>query len=140
MLEITPTKEQIISHLGASSNAAFIELIDFVESHYEFEPTWSEAGKYGIWEIKYRKSGKTLCAFYLKDDFFTVLVVFGKAEREKFESAQSEFHPEIVELYTNTHQYHDGKWLWINASDMSLVEDIKRLIVIKKKPKKKVLD
>ncbi len=96
-----------------------------------------EGGKYGIWEVKYRRSGRTLCAFYVKNGQFTVLVIFGKAEREKFELSQKEFSPEIIELYNNTRQYHDGKWLWINVVDMSLIEDIKRLIMIKKKPKRK---
>ena len=77
-----------------------------------------------------------MCAFYVKDGQFTVLVVLGKAERERFELLKTEFSPEIVELYTNTRQYHDGKWLWINVSDESLVEDIKKLIIIKKAPKR----
>ncbi len=136
MLETIPTKKQLESLLGDLAISAWNELIGFVELHYDFEPVWDDGGKYGIWEVKYRRSGKTLCAFYVKDGRFTVLVVFGKAERERFELSQEGFCSEIIELYTNTRQYHDGKWLWINVSDMSFVEDIKRLIVIKKKPKR----
>lgn len=135
-----PTKEQLESILGNTAMSAWNELIEFIEVHYDFEPIWDEGGKYGIWEVKYRRSGKTLCAFYAKDGQFVVLVVFGKAERENFELSQKDFSSEIIELYNNTHQYHDGKWLWIKVSDMSLTEDIKKLIVIKKKPKRKVND
>lgn len=138
MLDIIPTKEQIESLLGETAMEAWNDLIGFVELHYEFEPVWDEGGKYGIWEVKYRKSGKTLCSFYIKNGQFTVLVILGKAERESFELLHKEFSSEINELYTNTRQYHDGKWLWINVFDMSLIEDIKRLVVIKKKPKRKV--
>lgn len=136
MLTSIPSVEQIESVLGSDLMKVWNGLTTFVESHYEFTPVWDEGGKYGIWEVKYRRKGRTLCAFYLKDGRFTVLVVLGKAERERFELLKTEFSPEIVELYTNTRQYHDGKWLWINVSDESLVEDIKKLIIIKKAPKR----
>ncbi len=136
MLEKIPVHEEIRKLIGSSAMTAWEELTKFVVLNYEFEPVWDAGGKYGVWEVKYRRSGKTLCAFYAKDSSFTVLIVFGKAEREKFEASRDEFGPQIVELYENTHQYHDGKWLWVNLKDMSLVEDVKKLIVIKKRPKK----
>lgn len=138
MLETIPNIEQLESLLGETAMEAWNELIGFIDLNYEFQPTWDEGGKYGIWEVKYRRSGKTLCSFYVKNGQFTVLVILGKAERESFELLHKEFSSEINELYTNTHQYHDGRWLWINVFNMSLTEDIKRLIVIKKKPKRKV--
>lgn len=139
MLDTFPNKEQISSLIGETALDAWNEIIGFIEAHYDFQPVWDSGGKYGIWELKYRKSGKTLCAFYLKEQQFTTLVIFGKAERESFESSIKEFSSEIIDLYTNTRQYHDGKWLWINVSNQSLIDDIKRLIVIKKKPKRRVL-
>jgi len=139
MIESIPTKEQIEALLGKNVIEAWKELNGFIESHYDFVPIWDGGGKYGTWEVKYRKTGKTLCAFYVKDDHFSVLIVFGKAEREKFELSQEEFSAEIVDIYNNTRQYHDGKWLWIKVTDFSLVEDIKKLIIIKKKLKTKEL-
>jgi len=139
MIETIPTEEQIEALLGNKLIEAWKELNGFVASHYDFLPMWDDGGKYGTWEVKYRKSGKTLCAFYVKDGHFTVLIVFGKAEREKFELSQKEFSTEIIDIYNNTRQYHDGKWLWIKVMDMSLVEDIKKLIIIKKKLKAKPL-
>jgi hypothetical protein len=135
MLERIPTNEEIESLLGTSAWLAWNELVEFVESNYSFEPVWDNGGKYATWEIKYRRSGKTLCAFYVKEGCFAVLVIFGKVEREKFELSQAEFCSEIIELYNNTHQYHDGKWLWINVNDRTNIGDIKKLIMIKKKLK-----
>lgn len=136
MLEKLPSKTDIVSIISTSTIAAWDELTKFVEANYDFEPVWDDGGKHAVWELKYRRSGKTLCAFYVKEGYFTVLIVFGKAEREKFEASKAEFSTEIITIYDNTHQYHDGKWLWISVKDMSLVDDIKRLITIKKKPKK----
>jgi hypothetical protein len=136
MTEEAPTRQEIEKTIGTSVMPAWDELTKFVETNYSHEPIWDDGGKYGKWEVKYRRSGRTLCAFYVKEGCFTVLVVLGKAEREKFELSQTEFCSSITELYDNTRQYHDGKWLWINVSDMSLVEDIKKLIVIKRKTSK----
>jgi hypothetical protein len=136
MLEKVPGYEGISKLIGVITMEAWNELSEFVSSSYDFEPVWDNGGKYGVWEVKYRRSGRTLCAFYVKEGYFTVLVVLGKAERDKFELARENFCSDTIELYENTHQYHDGKWLWVNVKDMGLVEDVKRLIVIKKKPKK----
>lgn len=134
MLEKLPTHSDIESTLGASITAVWNELNEFVVANYSFEPVWDHGGKYAIWELKYRRSGKTLCAFYVKERCLAALVVFGKAEREKFELMQADFNTEIIDIYQNTRQYHDGKWLWIDVKDMKRVEDIKKLILIKKKP------
>ena len=66
-------------------------------------------------------------------------MIFGKVEREKFEASRADFSKNINEFYDSTHQYHDGKWLYINLVNSELVEDIKKLILIKKKPNKKLV-
>ena len=136
MLEKSPVQVELEELLG-KTKGTWDELVAFVEENYSFEPFWDIGGKYGIWELKFRRSGKTLCAFYVKQGFFTVLLVYGKAEREKFEQQSSNFSVELQELYQNTHQYHDGKWLWIHVKDHQQAEELKKLIVIKKKPGKK---
>lgn len=137
MTQNVPTGAEIEKTLGTSAIRAWNELTTFVEGNYSHEPVWDNGGKYGKWELKYRKSGRTLCAFYIKEGFFAALVVLGKGEREKLELLKAEFSSSIIELYLNTRTYHDGKWLWIDVSDMSPVEGIKRLIAIKRKPSKR---
>ena len=137
MLKEIPNRTELVSNLGQKAMDAWVELIQFIESNYDFAPIWDDGGKYGIWELKYRRSGRTLCAFYVKEGQFTVLVIFGKSERERFELSQKEFTLEIIELYNHTREYHDGKWLWINVFDSNVVEDIKKLILIKRKPRRK---
>ncbi len=61
----------------------------------------------------------------------------GKAEREKFENTRGEFTPYMNDFYENTHQYHDGKWLYLDLTSEVSVEDVKKLLLIKKKPNRK---
>lgn len=46
---------------------------------------WDTGRKAGVCECKFRRRGKTLCALYVKDDSFGVVVIFGASEQEKFE-------------------------------------------------------
>jgi hypothetical protein len=92
----------------------------------------------GIYELKYRKSGRTLCALYPRQLGIKILIILGKVEREKFENSRSEFTQYMNDFYESTHQYHDGKWLYLDLINDELIEDIKKLLLIKKKPNKSI--
>lgn len=88
-------------------------------------------------ELKFRKSGKTVLTIYIRDDRYDFLVIFGKAEREKFESERNSFPREICEIYDGSKTHYDGKWMTIPVVDLDMLESVKRLIMIKKKPNRK---
>ncbi|MCL2312388.1 MAG: DUF3788 family protein [Firmicutes bacterium] len=88
-------------------------------------------------ELKFRRGNKTILTIYIYEDRYDFLVIFGKAEREKFEKHRSEFLQKIQEIYNNSKTYHDGKWMKIPVADLETLETIKRLILIKKKPNRK---
>lgn len=135
LTEKIPSRETLTEYIG-DAIFALDELINFINTNYGFESQWNYSEKHDKYEFKYRRGGKTLVTFYIEKSTLTVLIVFGKAERESFEQAQNEFSTKTIELYNNTHQYHDGKWLWFPLKDKSMIEDIKKLILIKRKPKK----
>lgn len=54
-----------------------------------------------------------------------------------FEISRMDYSEYIINLYDNTHQYHDGKWLYIDIINGTVIEDIKRLLLIKKKTNRK---
>lgn len=135
MLERVPTNEELYSIMGEEKFKVWSEISCFIEKNYNVEYLWDRGGKTGIYELKYRKSGKTLCALYPREQGMRILIVFGKVEREKFEGSRSEFSQYVNDFYDNTHQYHDGKWLYLDYNSNLPIEDIKKLILIKKKPK-----
>jgi hypothetical protein len=67
----------------------------------------------------------------------TILKILRFGKREKFLNSKSDFGDTIVKDIENTYQYHDGKWIWIDVRGTEHIEDIKKLILIKRKPKKK---
>lgn len=88
-------------------------------------------------ELKFRQGKKTILTINIHEDKFTFLVIFGRAEREKFVQERHNFSKYIQDYYDNSKTYHDGKWMFIDVTSLDVLDEIKRLIMIKKKPNRK---
>ncbi len=88
-------------------------------------------------ELKFRQGKKTILTINIYDDKFIFLMIFGKAERDKFEQERDLFSKEMQDYYDTSKTYHDGKWMFIDVNSLHLLEDMKHLILIKKKPNRK---
>ena len=88
-------------------------------------------------ELKFKQGQKTILTIYIHDDKFTYLVIFGKKEREIFEATRNDFSQFILNYYDNSKTFHDGKWMFIDVTTLEQLEEIKKLIQIKKKPNRK---
>jgi len=95
-----------------------------------------EAGD-GKNELKFRRGGKTILTIYIREDRYDFLLIYGKAEREKFEERRAGFPQKILDIYDNGKTYHDGKWMSVPVADMETLEAVKQMIMIKKKPNRK---
>jgi hypothetical protein len=135
--EHKPTDREIPDYLGHKAGEAWADIVSFLGTHYDFLPELDYGGiKYG-WSIRYRKSGKSLCTLYPEKGAFTILIVLGKEEVEQFEGQMNDFGTEFVKLFRSAQQFHDGRWLWIRVLDKSDTEDVRRLLVVKRKPRNK---
>lgn len=134
MLEIKPTQDEVLTLLGKDAFDLWRAICHFIADHYSMDTIWDEGGKYGVYEQKFRKSGKTLSTLYIRNKELVVLIIFGKAEREKFEEERMEFSPQMQAIYDEANTYHDGKWMYITVRDSHMFSDITRMLVIKKKP------
>ena len=113
-------------------------LVNEINQQYDMETTWSKG--FGAWEIeyKYRRGGKTLCTFYAKEGTAQLLIVYGKAEREKFEQIMDTVSPTLQQIYENTGTLHDGKWLWIPIDETLAVGDVLTMLRIKRRPNQRL--
>ena len=87
--------------------------------------------------LKFRQGKKTILSINIHKDHYAFQVIFGKAERERFEARRSDFPKGIQDLYDEAHTYHDGKWMLIRVEDMATLEAVKQMVLIKKKPNRK---
>ena len=113
------------------------ELTETIDSLYDVDKMWNKG--FGDWDVeyKYRRGGKTLCTLYAKQDVATLLITYGKAERDKFEQIKKSVSDKIQVIYDNTESLHDGKWLWIPVDEALDVQDIIMMLRIKRRPNRK---
>ncbi len=127
-------REELERLVGINKVNIFYHITDVITSLYETEQIWNNGGKKWTYEYKFRKSGKTLCAFYFKENTLGFMIIFGKDERIKVEEIRNELSSDVIKTYDDAQTFHDGKWVMLNITDYSISEDIKKLLFIKRKP------
>lgn len=84
------------------------------------------------WNIKFKKSGKTLCTIYPRESYFTVLLVVGKKEKDAVEALLPDCTDELQNIYHQTREGNGQRWLMINLEDAeALYNDLLCLIQIR---------
>lgn len=108
----------------------------FLQESYGVEPETSYSccsGQPG-WNVKYRKGGRSLCTLYPMEGFFIALVVIGNKEYDEALEVIPECSPYTQALFEQTHHSAGGRWLMINVTDKAILEDVKRLVQVRRKP------
>lgn len=114
---------------------AYEELRAYIEENYPMmEVQAGGPSKYGKSMLRYRRSG-SFCTLYEQEAGFHLLIVLGAKEREKFEARAGEFLPETLRQYEAATTFHDGKWVYFNVEDGSVLEDYKKILAIKRRPR-----
>lgn len=131
-----PTLDEIGEYIG---NPVFGKFCSEIGDKYkgkekiEFSSCSWERG----WNVKFKKSGKSLCTVYPRESYFTVLVVIGQKEKEAVESMLPGLSPELQNIYRQTREGNGQKWLMIDLEDQdSIYRDTLRLIEVRGGQKK----
>ena len=132
-----PARDDMEALLGKDIAEIWERLAESIDELYEMDKYWNKGFGDWVYEYKYRRGGKTLCTFYAKQGVANLLIVLGKAEREKYEQQWEYFSEGILTLYESTKVLYDGKWLWIPIDEKMETEDILRLLKIKRRPNRK---
>ena len=64
---------------------------------------------------------------------FAILIVFGAEERAKVESIRDKLSAQTQEEYDGATTYHDGRWLVLTVNADRVVDDVERLLAVKRK-------
>lgn len=137
MLENIPDREIMAELLGPELYEVWTGLCAAIDEKYEMECLWNKGYREWKYEYKYRRGGKTLCTLYARKGCVGFMVIFGKAEREKFEALRESFPVQIQMAYDEAATYHDGKWVMFEPKDTEVMSDYVRLLAIKRKPNRK---
>lgn len=129
---ICPNIEEISNYIR---NPVFMQFCSDIKDTYkcnekiEYSGCSLEKG----WNIKFKKSGKTLCTIYPREGYFTVMVVVGRKEKESVEKTLPECTSELQRIYKQTKEGNGQRWLMIDLEDLDdLYKDIFRVINIRR--------
>ena len=131
---------QVKTMLGGAS-AAWEKLVGHIRFFYVMDEQWVE-GKpthKNYNNLYMRRGGKSLVILGIREGYFIACVVLGKDEREKFDGQRETFGEAVCKEYDEAETYHDGKWLAFDVRDESVIDDLIRLLHMKRKPNRKIL-
>ena len=139
-----PTKPyEEVKTMLADASIAWEKLTGYIRYNYIMDEKWAE-GKpthKNRNNLYFQRGGKSLTILSLREGYFIVCVVLGKDERAKFDEQRGSFGEAVCKEYDNAENLHDGKWLGfeVHGDDTLLINDIIRLLNIKRKPNRKEL-
>ncbi len=129
-----PSKEQFDQYIATP---LWQSLTIYLQENFKVEPQYSYSSCSGQpgWNVKYKKSGRSLCTLYPMPGFFIALVVVGTKEQQDAELALPTLSKYLQELYSKTSFSAGGRWLMIQVTSEEILNDVKQLIQLRQKSK-----
>jgi hypothetical protein len=134
---VVPTLEEIDAYINAPVRSLWLELNSFIQAQFRSAPKIQYsvcAGKPG-WNVKYQKSGKSICTLYPEKDCFVALVVVRLDLAELIAGAEQPFHPQILSLVRTAKPFNNTLWLMITIADRTVLDSVMDLLDLKMKVK-----
>ena len=132
---IQPTLQEISDFIASP---LWNGLCTWAEESYQIEPKVEHSTCSGApgWNVKYRKSSRSLCTLYPDEGQFTALITVGAKEAPEAELLLPTCSDYIRELFARTQTFNGARWLMIRVTDAAVLEDVKKLIRLRVAPKK----
>ncbi len=131
-----PGDSEIEAWMGTEAFQYWKNVKKLIDQYYPnvFVPEWLFGGRKHGWTLRYKKS-KSFCTLVPEKDRLALLIVFGAEERAKVEAVRNSLSQRTLKEYDQATTYHDGKWLLLIIDTEKMIEDVLRLLAIKRKPK-----
>ena len=132
-----PSDSEVAKWMGKDAYTYWKKVTQLIEKFYPnvFTPEWLFGGKKHGWSLRYKKS-KSFCTLIPEKNQFSLQIVFGAKERENVEAIKKGLLQKTRKEYDKATIYHDGKWLLLKIDTERMVDDVIRLLAVKRRPKK----
>lgn len=126
-----PSWEQITEYINDPLWTVFNQRI---QSAYHCDPRleYSRCSMQAGWNIKYKKSGRSLCTLYPMQGYFIALVVIGSRELTEAELLMPLCSDYVQTVFRNTKTGNGQKWLMLEVREESIMRDVFTLINLRK--------
>ncbi len=127
-----PDMEEMISYVGIP---LFSELCAAMERDYQPQRRIEYSGEKGFsgWNLKFKKSGRTLCTVYPRRGHFLMLLVIGPKEKEYVEALLPTFTAAFRDRYSGTREFMGQRWMMLDFdAPCGEYEDALRVVRIRR--------
>lgn len=120
--------------LDVFNDLYFPQFLDYLEEEYNPKVVidYSSCSLKPGHNVKFKKSGKTLCTCYPEDGFHTVMIVIGQKQLDGFLELLPSLSQTIREYYQQYKDKNESCWLMIPFNNDQIFLDIKQLIELRK--------
>lgn len=125
--------DEIVEYINLPARDLWENINNFIQQRYKSSPKImysSCSGKPG-WNMKYQKSGKSICTLYPEKDGFVVLIVVTLDLMPVIEALYEEFTEETLQTIRTAKPYNGTKWLMLQVKNDLQLEDVKQIISLK---------
>ncbi|MHB1316155.1 MAG: DUF3788 domain-containing protein [Christensenellales bacterium] len=129
----SPDMQSIHEYISGPASTRWHHLITHIEKNYSSKPQLSYSvcmAKPG-WNVKYKKSGKSICTIYPEKEGFVVLIVLGSNEMALFDANRSDFTQYTNNLFDRCSLFNNTKWLMANVTGDDILKDVFHLLRLK---------
>lgn len=129
--ENQPSLEMVAEYIN---NPLWMEFHSRIQSKYQIESCmeYSRCSMQAGWNMKYKKSGKSLCTLYPMRGYYIALVVIGRKEMTEAELLMPLCSDYVQTVFHNTKAGNGQKWLMIDVREREVLEDVLNLIQLRK--------
>ncbi len=125
--------EDIFSYINEPALTWWKALNTFIQQKYQVSPkiSYSKCTAQQGWNVKYQKSGKSLCTLYPEKESFIILIVIKLALVDFIESMVSSYDPSVMEIVRTARPFNGTKWLMIRVESEAIMNNVRDLLVLK---------
>ena len=130
----TPTFDDITAYITLPVRSLWLDLNTFIQETFHAAPkiTYSICAVKPGWNVKYQKSGKSICTLYPDKDCLVALVVIKEEMAALLQSAKPALHPMILNMVATGKPFNHTFWLMIPVAENAVLESLKNLLVQKR--------
>ncbi len=125
--DLEPQFDQVSEYI---SSPLWNSLNEYLQHSYAIKPKIEHSICSGApgWNVKYKKSGRSLCVLYPEQGCFTCLVCIGQKEALEAEMLLNTCSEYTQNLYQNAKPLNGSRWLMLRIDSEAVLEDVKKLI------------
>lgn len=132
----TPAYDDILTYINEPALTRWKTLNSYIQEKYNIFPkiTYSNCSAQKGWNVKYHKSGKSLCTLYPEKESFIVLIVIKLELADIIKNMNTLFDPAVISIIDSARPFNGTKWVMIPVDCEAIVQNVQEILALKYNP------